>query len=77
MDNSDLNRLLEVLVALPSETEWVEIVQHGAGLLADADYDQIIAAYDQLAGNAVIFPPLFGDAHAAEHILQEIVDYLQ
>ena len=24
MNNSDLNRLLEVLVALPSETEWVE-----------------------------------------------------
>lgn len=64
-------------VILRPETEWVEIVQHGAGLLADADYDQIIAAYNQLAGNAVTFPPLFGDAHAAEHILQEIVDYLQ
>lgn len=24
MNNRDLNRLLEVLVALPSETEWVE-----------------------------------------------------
>ena len=24
MNNSDLNRLLDVLVALPSETEWVE-----------------------------------------------------
>lgn len=64
-------------VILRPETEWVEIVEHGAGILADANYDRIIAAYGQLAGNVVAFPPLFGNAHAAEVILQEIIEYLQ
>lgn len=64
-------------VILRPETEWVEIVEHGAGILADANYDRIMAAYDQLVGNVVTFPPLFGNAHAAEVILQEIIEYLQ
>ena len=63
-------------VILRPETEWVEIVEHGAGILADADYDRIVSAYDALVGNEVHFPPLFGDAKAAETILQNIEDYL-
>lgn len=63
-------------VILRPETEWVEIVEAGAGILADADYDRILAAYRQLANHPVHFPPLFGDAHAAEHILNQIVEYL-
>ena len=62
-------------VILRPETEWVEIVDHGAGLLADADTERITAAYNTLAGRHVDFPPLFGDGHAAEHILQEIINY--
>ena len=63
-------------VILRPETEWVEIVEAGAGVIADADYQRIMDAYDQLAGKEVNFPPLFGDAHASEKILQEILDYL-
>ncbi|MBQ0154878.1 MAG: UDP-N-acetylglucosamine 2-epimerase (non-hydrolyzing) [Bacteroidales bacterium] len=63
-------------VILRPETEWIEIVEAGAGILADADYDRILAAYRQLANHPVHFPPLFGDAHAAEQILTEIVEYL-
>lgn len=63
-------------VILRPETEWVEIVEAGAGILADADYDRILAAYRQLANHPVHFPPLFGDAHAASHILNQIVEYL-
>lgn len=59
-------------VILRPETEWVEIVEYGAGIIADADYDQILTAYDELDGKNVKFPPLFGDAHAAEKILSEI-----
>ena len=62
-------------VILRPETEWVEIVNHGAGIIADADYDRIIAAYRQLIDHPVHFPHLFGDAHAAEKILQTILDY--
>ena len=64
-------------VILRSETEWVEIVDAGAGILADADYERIMAAYKTLSGREVKFPPLFGDGHASEKILREIVTYLQ
>lgn len=62
-------------VILRPETEWVEIVNHGAGIIADADYHRILAAYRQLIDHPVHFPHLFGDAHAAEKILQTILDY--
>ena len=63
-------------VILRSETEWVEIVEAGAGIIADADYERIIKAYEELAGKPVHFPPLFGDGHASEKIIREIIDYL-
>lgn len=63
-------------VILRPETEWVEIVDAGAGILADADYERIMAAYEALNGREVKFPPLFGDGHASERILREIVNEL-
>lgn len=63
-------------VILRPETEWVEIVEHGAGIIADADPERIVNAYDKLVGTAPAFPPLFGDAHASEHILATIQEYL-
>lgn len=63
-------------VILRPETEWVEIVNAGAGIIADADYNRIIAAYDALVNKPVEFPALFGDGHASEKIISEIIDYL-
>ena len=63
-------------VILRPETEWVEIVDAGAGILADSDYERIMKAYEELCGREVKFPPLFGDAHASEKILSEIIFYL-
>ena len=63
-------------VILRPETEWVEIVEAGAGILADAAYERIMAAYEQLANKPIDFPPLYGDGHASEKILEEIVRYL-
>lgn len=63
-------------VILRPETEWVEIVEAGAGIIADADYERIIAAYEALVNKPVQFPALFGDGHASEKILTEIIDYL-
>ena len=62
-------------VILRAETEWVEILQHNAGILADADYRRIIDAYHILSGSTVNFPPLFGDGNASRIILQSILDY--
>ena len=56
-------------IILRDETEWVEIVQNGAGVITSADCDRILAAYDNLKEKKVIFPPLFGDGKAAEKIL--------
>ena len=62
-------------VILRPETEWVEIVDAGAGIITDADYDRIMEAYNELACKEVSFPPLFGDGHASDAILKEIVEY--
>lgn len=64
-------------VILRPETEWVEIIEHGAGIISDADYDRILSAYNNLVDCNVKFPRLFGDAHAAEKILLEIQNYLE
>jgi len=64
-------------VILRPETEWVEIVEAGAGIIADADYERIMAAYEALVNKPVEFPALFGDGHASEKIIQEILTYLR
>lgn len=63
-------------VILRSETEWVEIVEHKAGIVTDANYLRIIEAYEILENSKISFPPLFGDGHAANHILNSILTYL-
>ncbi len=63
-------------VILRPETEWVEIINHGAGIIADADRIRIIDGYEKLVGQPVFFPKLFGDANAAKKILEKIVEYL-
>lgn len=63
-------------VILRPETEWVEIVEHHAGIVADADYKRIVDAYNKLINRHVQFPPLFGDGKAAHLILDKIIEYL-
>lgn len=61
-------------IIVRSETEWIEIVQQQAGILADADKGRIIAAYDTLKDRSGInFPAVFGDGHAAEFICKQLV----
>jgi UDP-GlcNAc3NAcA epimerase len=62
-------------VILRPETEWVEIIEAGAGVIADANYQDIMDAYRLLAGKQLTFPPLFGDGHASEKILTEILEF--
>ena len=63
-------------VILRPETEWVEIVEAGAGIIADANYERIMAAYEALVNKPVQFPALFGDGKASEKIIGEIMNYL-
>ena len=62
------------IIARP-ETEWVEIIESGAGVVADADTDKIIAASNGFLQNPPLnFPSVFGDGKAAEFICRTILE---
>lgn len=57
-------------IILRPETEWVEIVETGNAILADADECRILKAWQHFKDNpSAVFPEIFGDGHAAEFIL--------
>lgn len=60
-------------VILRNETEWVELVDAGTAIIAGADSEKIIAAYQSLKTASLNFPPIFGDGKAAEFICNEIL----
>jgi UDP-GlcNAc3NAcA epimerase len=64
-------------VILRSETEWVEITEQCAGIVADADTCRIVEAYDLLGDRKIEFLPVFGDGSAAEFIVKNILEILQ
>lgn len=60
---------------LRPETEWVEIVETGAATLVDADKERILQTCRQyLQQPPVDFPEIFGDGHAAEFILEKMLE---
>ena len=62
-----------VLILRP-ETEWVEIVENGTGIITDADQAKIISGYQFFESKVNLqFPPIFGDGKAAEFICSEII----
>lgn len=64
-------------IILRPETEWVELVECGSAIVADADKNRILEAYQKLSGNeALNFPQYYGDGRAAEFICSEILDKL-
>ena len=61
-------------VILRSETEWIELVDNGNAIIADADENKIIEAYNLFVTKTdYSYPPLFGDGKAALFICEEIV----
>lgn len=61
-------------IILRPETEWVEIVQNNAGLLADADENKIVNAYEHFKNDKhSTFPNIFGNGKAAEFICRELI----
>ncbi|TNE53717.1 MAG: UDP-N-acetylglucosamine 2-epimerase (non-hydrolyzing) [Bacteroidetes bacterium] len=64
-------------VILRPETEWVEIVENGNAILADADENRILkAAHELLEKKEFSHPSIFGDGRASEFIVQKIIDDL-
>ena len=61
-------------IILRPETEWVEIVETGNAILADADENRIMQAWQHFKVNPpTTFPEIFGDGHAAEFMLEQIL----
>ena len=61
-------------IILRPETEWVEIVETGNAILADADESRIMEAWQHFKNNPpTVFPEIFGDGHAAEFMLDKII----
>lgn len=64
-------------VILRPETEWIEIVEHGAGIITNIDNNKIHEAVNHFLNSEckLNFPPLFGNGKAAEFICKKLVDF--
>lgn len=61
-------------IIMRTETEWVEIVAHGAGIICDADTDRIMAAVFHFMDDAKpAYPKVFGDGKAAWFICEQLL----
>ena len=64
-------------IVLRSETEWVELIDNGNAIVADADEQKILSAYEHLSGKEDFsYPPIFGDGKASLFICEKIVNHL-
>jgi UDP-GlcNAc3NAcA epimerase len=64
-------------VILRPETEWVELVENGNAIIADADESKIQEAYKILSNRKITsFPEFYGNGKAAEFICEKMLDLL-
>ncbi|HEY1039424.1 MAG TPA: UDP-N-acetylglucosamine 2-epimerase (non-hydrolyzing) [Bacteroidia bacterium] len=64
-------------IILRPETEWVELVNCGAAVIADADKLKIINAFESYSQQQDLeFPAFYGDGKAAEFICNEMLTHL-
>ena len=65
------------IIARP-ETEWVEIVDAGAGIVTDANEDGIVQAVNYFLNNPpLLYPPVFGDGKAADFICSTMLEQVR
>lgn len=65
-------------VILRPETEWIELVECGTAIIADANETKIIDSYKTLTQKQNMqFPKLYGDGKASEFICGEMVKHLK
>lgn len=62
-------------VILRPETEWVEIVENGNAIIADANQELIVTAVHDLMEkrDTLTYPHLYGEGDAADFIAKEII----
>jgi UDP-GlcNAc3NAcA epimerase len=59
---------------LRKETEWIEIIENHAGVLADPSSCSIAEKFEALTICEPSFPKIFGDGKAANYICERIVE---
>jgi UDP-GlcNAc3NAcA epimerase len=65
-------------IILRPETEWVELIENGTAIIADANPVIIEEAYHYFkTAENLSYPMLFGNGHAAEFICEEILKNIQ
>jgi UDP-GlcNAc3NAcA epimerase len=65
-------------IILRPETEWIELVENGAAILADANQDKIISSYLKFNNhNYLEFYPIFGQGNAADFICTKIIEHAE
>jgi UDP-GlcNAc3NAcA epimerase len=65
-------------IVMRTETEWKELIEVKAAVLANADKDNILEAFRNFYHEPPAhFPSLYGDGHAAAFICREIVSFLK
>ncbi|NVO20318.1 MAG: UDP-N-acetylglucosamine 2-epimerase (non-hydrolyzing) [Bacteroidetes bacterium] len=62
-----------LIVARP-ETEWIEIIHNGAGIIANAYEDKICSAFEHFSRIGLEFPSIFGDGNAAHFICSQLLN---
>lgn len=61
-------------IILRPQTEWVELVENGTAIIADADPKKIKKAFKHFSSDQQLtFPPIFGDGKAAAFICEKII----
>jgi UDP-GlcNAc3NAcA epimerase len=64
-------------LVLRSESEWKELIELGTATVVDADPEMISEAFQRYYNQPPEqFPAIFGDGHAAEFILSELMKFL-
>ncbi len=61
-----------VIITRP-ETEWIEIVEHGCGIVSDANKESILKAYQHFLNADLEYPELFGAGKTAEFVLKTLL----
>jgi UDP-GlcNAc3NAcA epimerase len=60
-------------VTVRDETEWVELVEVGANILAGAHSDNIIAAFQQMYNRKIPVDRLYGEADSSGKIIEKLL----
>jgi len=64
-------------IILRPETEWIELVNCGAAIIADANKEKIITAFNNFkTTDKIEFPSFYGNGQAAEFICNELIKHL-